>query len=98
MKFRWILASLAVCASALAAEVGLVEEIIAKVNGDIITRSEIERSRKQLQEELKQRGVLEARGLAVDILYRPLAAFLLRRREQPDAAAEGRQAVGPDGI
>jgi parvulin-like peptidyl-prolyl isomerase len=57
MKFRSIVASLVVCASATAADVGVVEEIIAKVNGDIITRSEVERSRKQLQEELKQRGV-----------------------------------------
>jgi parvulin-like peptidyl-prolyl isomerase len=55
MKLR-ILAPLAVCVSALAADVGVVEEIIAKVNGDIITRSEIERSRKQLQAELQQQG------------------------------------------
>jgi peptidyl-prolyl cis-trans isomerase SurA len=60
MKCCSILVSLFVCASAVAAEVGVVEEIIAKVNGDIITRSEVERSRKQLQEELKQRGVSAA--------------------------------------
>lgn len=60
MKFRTILASLAVCASAMAAEVGVVEEIIAKVNGDIITRSEVDRSRQQLEAELKQRGVTPA--------------------------------------
>jgi peptidyl-prolyl cis-trans isomerase SurA len=60
MKFRSILASLAVCTSAVAAEVGVVEEIIAKVNGDIITRSEVERSRQQLEAELKQRGVAAA--------------------------------------
>jgi peptidyl-prolyl cis-trans isomerase SurA len=60
MKFRTILLPLAVCASAIAAEVGVVEEIIAKVNGDIITRSEIERSRRQLEGELKQKGVSQA--------------------------------------
>jgi parvulin-like peptidyl-prolyl isomerase len=57
MNFRSILLPLAVCASAVAAEVGVVEEIIAKVNGDIITRSEIERSRRLLEAELKQKGV-----------------------------------------
>jgi parvulin-like peptidyl-prolyl isomerase len=34
----------------------VVEEIIAKVNGDIITRTDLERSRKQLAMELRQRG------------------------------------------
>ncbi|HYP15508.1 MAG TPA: peptidyl-prolyl cis-trans isomerase [Bryobacteraceae bacterium] len=48
-----------VCAFAFAAEVGVVEEIIAKVNGDIITRSEIERSRKALEMELRQRGAAD---------------------------------------
>ncbi len=41
----------------LAADVHVVEEIVAKINGDIITRSEIDRSRKQLQTELTARGV-----------------------------------------
>lgn len=41
----------------LAADVHLVEEIVAKINGDIITRSEIERTRKQTQAELTARGV-----------------------------------------
>jgi hypothetical protein len=39
----------------------VVEEIAAKVNGDIITYSEIERSRRQLEAELKERGVSLAR-------------------------------------
>ena len=37
------------------AEVGLVEEIIAKVNGDIITRGELDRSRKQIEADLRER-------------------------------------------
>jgi parvulin-like peptidyl-prolyl isomerase len=41
------------CASA--ADISLVEEIIAKVNGDIVTRSEIERGRRQLEQELRER-------------------------------------------
>jgi peptidyl-prolyl cis-trans isomerase SurA len=52
-----MIALVVVCGSALAAEVGVVEEIIAKVNGDIITRSEIDRSRRLLEGELKQSGL-----------------------------------------
>jgi peptidyl-prolyl cis-trans isomerase SurA len=40
-----------------AADVNLVEEIIAKINGDIITRSELDRTRKQMEIELQARGV-----------------------------------------
>jgi parvulin-like peptidyl-prolyl isomerase len=40
-----------------AADVAVLEQIIAKVNGDIITSSEIDRSRKQLRDDLQQRGV-----------------------------------------
>jgi peptidyl-prolyl cis-trans isomerase SurA len=57
MTFRSMIACVVVCGSALAAEVGVVEEIIAKVNGDIITRSEVDRSRKLLEGELKQSGL-----------------------------------------
>ncbi len=35
----------------------VVEEIIAKVNGDIVTRSEIEKQHKQLESELRQKGI-----------------------------------------
>jgi peptidyl-prolyl cis-trans isomerase SurA len=40
-----------------AADPALVEEIIAKVNGDIITKSELERDRRTLEAELRARGV-----------------------------------------
>jgi peptidyl-prolyl cis-trans isomerase SurA len=50
-------AALALTASLSAADIGVVEEIIAKVNGDIITRSEIERTRHQMEAELKTRGL-----------------------------------------
>jgi peptidyl-prolyl cis-trans isomerase SurA len=63
MKFRsaWAVPALfaLVLARPSSAEIGVVEEIIAKVNGDIITRSEVERSRKQMAAELKARGVKE---------------------------------------
>ncbi len=49
----WVVAA----ADAYAADVRVVEEIVAKVNGDIITRSEIERTRQSLEAELRQRGV-----------------------------------------
>ncbi|MCZ2075937.1 MAG: peptidylprolyl isomerase [Bryobacteraceae bacterium] len=58
MKFlRFLLVTGVVSASAAAADAILVDEIIAKVNGEIITRSELERTRRQMEGELKQRGV-----------------------------------------
>jgi parvulin-like peptidyl-prolyl isomerase len=51
------LASFAGSGSAMAADVMTVEEIIAKVNGDIVTRGEIERTRHQVDEMLKTRKV-----------------------------------------
>ena len=57
MKFLTVWAPLALTASLFAADIALVEEIVAKVNGDIITRSEIERARRQLEAELKARGM-----------------------------------------
>ncbi len=41
----------------LSADVAVIEEIIAKVNGDIITRGEIEKSRRQFEAELRARKV-----------------------------------------
>ncbi|MEZ5352618.1 MAG: peptidylprolyl isomerase [Bryobacteraceae bacterium] len=40
-----------------AAEIGVVEEIVAKVNSEIVTRSELEKSKAAIAAELKQRGV-----------------------------------------
>jgi parvulin-like peptidyl-prolyl isomerase len=55
------LCALAVCSSAVfAAEANVVEEIVVKVNGDIITRSELDRDRKMLEAELRQRGATGA--------------------------------------
>jgi parvulin-like peptidyl-prolyl isomerase len=75
---------LALSSSALfAAESNVVEEIIVKVNGDIITRSELDRDRKALEAELRQRGAagpqlkqqLEERGK--DILRERIDGMLL---------------------
>jgi parvulin-like peptidyl-prolyl isomerase len=46
----------ALSVSAAGADVRVIEEIIAKVNGDIITRTDLERSRSQFVSELKARG------------------------------------------
>ncbi len=43
--------------SAVAADVHVVEEIVAKVNGDIITRGELEQTRQKIEAELRQQGV-----------------------------------------
>ncbi len=40
-----------------AADVQVIDEIIAKVNGDIITRSEVQRERRQIEAELKKQGL-----------------------------------------
>lgn len=50
----------AVACAVSAAEVTVVEQIIAKVNGDIITTSDIQRARKQFIEEMKNRKVPQA--------------------------------------
>jgi hypothetical protein len=42
-----------------AAELVVVEEIVAKVNGDIVTRSDLEKSRLGLLEDLKRRNLQE---------------------------------------
>ena len=58
MQFRLpAVITLVVCGSlSHGAESLVVEEIIAKVNGDIITRSEVDRDRRGLEGELKARG------------------------------------------
>jgi parvulin-like peptidyl-prolyl isomerase len=53
---------LAIAPALFAADTVVVEQIVAKVNGDIITRSELDLLRKQLAAELQQRG-----GTAVQI-------------------------------
>ena len=56
MKFLRVL-GLGVLSVSLAgaADINLVEEIIAKVNSEIVTRSEVDRGRKQLEAELRER-------------------------------------------
>ncbi|MGB9604667.1 MAG: peptidylprolyl isomerase [Bryobacteraceae bacterium] len=58
MKTAWL--GLLAIAPLIAADVRVVEEIIAKVNNEIITRGEIERARKQLEQSLRQQGLSPA--------------------------------------
>src|SRR5882672_5410922 len=61
MLSRVLLVFLAVFGGIAAAEIKVIEQIVAKVNGDIITRGELERSRQALELELKQQKVPEAK-------------------------------------
>ena len=55
MRAVCALATLCVFAT-LAADVSVVEEIVAKVNGDIITRSELDQTRKTMAAEIARSG------------------------------------------
>ncbi len=46
---------------AFAADVRVVEEIAAKVNGDIITRGELEQTRREIEQQLRSEGLTGAR-------------------------------------
>jgi peptidyl-prolyl cis-trans isomerase SurA len=67
MKYRvpYSLVTACACAGAmLAYDVTTIEHIVAKVNGEIITRSELERTRKQMEAELQERAKLKGPELA----------------------------------
>ena len=57
MQFRLGAGVIALVSIGLASDVRVVEEIVAKVNGDIITKSELERARQDLEAQLRQKGV-----------------------------------------
>src|SRR5437868_5518891 len=54
MKKTWILAMLLLIPAAIVSADTVVEQIVARVNNDAITRTQLERSRAELQNELKQ--------------------------------------------
>ena len=56
MRYKFF-AGMLLAVSASAAEVKTMEEIIAKVNGDIITRTEVDRDRRGMEAALKQQGL-----------------------------------------
>ena len=57
MRPALLLTGLFVSSAVFAAEVKVVEEIICKVNGDIITRTELDRDRARLVEEFRRQGL-----------------------------------------
>lgn len=57
MGYKLVLLMAATMGMACAADVRVVEEIVAKVNGDIITRGELQQTRQRLTEEARQRGL-----------------------------------------
>jgi peptidyl-prolyl cis-trans isomerase SurA len=57
MHLRFSLVSILVLGIASAADVRIVEEIICKVNGDIITKGEMERQHQTLEAALRQDGI-----------------------------------------
>jgi len=79
IRFRlcavWVLALAS--GSAAAADVAVVEEIIAKVNGDIITRADLERARQALLEDLKRRNL---QGAQLEAAFKEREKDLLRDR------------------
>ena len=63
MRFRRCAGIFALVHIGLAADVHVVEEIVAKVNGDIITRGDLENACRQTETELRKQGLT---GAALD--------------------------------
>jgi peptidyl-prolyl cis-trans isomerase SurA len=61
MRYRLFLAGALSSGVLCAADISVIDEIICKANGDIITRNDYQRSRKQLEEGLRQQGLTGAR-------------------------------------
>ena len=73
--FRCIIPAL--CAlGALAADVAVVEEIVAKVNGDIVTRGEIDRTRRQMEQAFKA----QAKGQSIEQMLTERQKDILKER------------------
>ena len=60
MPCKFLMAFAGLATFSMAADVQTVEEIIAKVNGDIVTRGEIEKTKRQVEEMIKTRKVTGA--------------------------------------
>lgn len=61
MFSKFVLLMAAAVPFASAADVRIVEEIVAKVNGDIVTRGELVHNRQMLEQQLRSEGVTGAR-------------------------------------
>lgn len=67
---RVVALSLCTLGLVAAADVALIEEIVAKVNGDIVTRSEVDRGQRMLESELRQQQGLSGASLREQIQQR----------------------------
>ena len=56
MRYPILVAGLCVLTGGLFADVSVMEEIVCKVNGDIITRTELERDRRNFETDYKKQG------------------------------------------
>ena len=56
MWHRFFFVSVAAAGLLPAAEITVIDEIVCKVNGDIVTRGDIEKTRKQMEASLRQQG------------------------------------------
>jgi len=61
MMFRRIVVIMAAALPLAAADVRVVEEIAAKVNSEIITRGELEKARRDAEQQLRQEGITGAK-------------------------------------
>lgn len=77
MRLSLLLAGIAAAGFASAAEITVIEEIIAKVNGEIITRGDYDRTRKQMEASLREQG---ATGQRLDDALKDGEKNILRER------------------
>jgi len=77
MRLPLILAGIAAAGLASAAEITVIEEIVAKVNGEIITRGDIERTRKQMEAAMREQG---ATGQRLEEAMAEASKNILRER------------------
>src|SRR5580692_8193013 len=74
--FRWTVVVL-MATAAFAADVRVVEEIAVKVNGDIITRGDLEERKQRIRQQIQQEERLPA-GPALDAAVAQQATNMLR--------------------
>jgi peptidyl-prolyl cis-trans isomerase SurA len=74
---RFVFLACALAPAAAYAEITIMDEIVCKVNGDIITRSELERTRKELEAYLRENGLT---GLKLEEEVKAQVPNLLRQK------------------
>jgi peptidyl-prolyl cis-trans isomerase SurA len=77
MGFRLLLVSMAAACYLRAADISVIDEIICKVNGEIVTRGDYDRSRRNMEASLRQQG---AAGTALSDAMKLGERNILRER------------------